>query len=569
MTDMTDFAESILAVLTFSSNLLFWSETSYFDTAGEMKPLLHTWSLAVEEQYYIAFPLLLLAVRRTGPLVATWVLAVLAAASLLLAQFAVELQPSAAFFLLPTRAWELLIGAIVSLLHLRRPQAFTNQRILSEVGGLAGLGMIAYALWSFDPSTPTPSFTTLIPVSGTALILAWAQGGTLAARILSFRPFVGLGLISYSVYLWHQPLFAFARHASIDEPPLSLRLLLAVASVVCGIFSWRFVEQPFRTQALGLGGTRLGLAATVTLLFAGFSLAAITSSGFSNRPQFSRPVVPGYTFDNKSLADSARDLLRAVSEDQDYAVFNNAGDRKLWFSANPATRKVLIIGNSHSMDLYNVFAITKELFPQLEFARYGIQISSFGYPDGEPMFSAPNYLAADVIMISTRWSGFRFEARSRGRSDFKGLEVLVDRTENDGKLLVITSETPQFPQFGNLTLADHLVLKLGADGGNRRTPNEVATFVNRRYFESVVADARGRKTKELLRDVAARFRLIFLDKEDFLCDEPACTCFGIVPGGGKTYRDYGHFTLDGARAFGQRAAEIGWLDPVTVALGGE
>ena len=152
--DMTDFAESILAVLAFSSNLLFWSETSYFDTAGEMKPLLHTWSLAVEEQYYIDFPLLLLAVRRTGPLVATWVLAVLAAASLLLAQFAVELQPSAAFFLLPTRAWELLIGAIVSLLHLRRPQAFTNQRILSEVGGLAGLGMIAYALWSFAPPRP-------------------------------------------------------------------------------------------------------------------------------------------------------------------------------------------------------------------------------------------------------------------------------------------------------------------------------------------------------------------------------------------------------------------------------
>jgi len=100
--------------------------------------------------------------------------------------------------------------------------------------------------------------------------------------------------------------------------------------------------------------------------------------------------------------------------------------------------------------------------------------------------------AADVIMISTRWSGFRFEARSRDRSDFKGAKVLVDRKEKNGKLLVITSETPQFPQFGNLTLADHLVLKLGADGGSRRTPNEVATFVNRRYFESVAANARGR-----------------------------------------------------------------------------
>jgi hypothetical protein len=132
--------------------------------------------------------------------------------------------------------------------------------------------------------------------------------------------------------------------------------------VALGGVSWRFVEQPFRTQALAWRGKLLRLAATATLLFAGFSLATITSSGFSNRPQFSRPVVPGYTFDNKSLADSARDLLRAVSEDQDYAVFNNAGDRKLWFTANPATRKVLIIGNSHSMDLYNVFAINKGLF---------------------------------------------------------------------------------------------------------------------------------------------------------------------------------------------------------------
>lgn len=564
--DMADFAESILAVLAFSSNLLFWSETSYFDTAGELKPLLHTWSLAVEERYYIAFPLLLLVLRKASRALAAGVMIAIAVCSLALAEWAVYAQPSAAFFLLPTRAWELMIGGVIAL------GAFGEQRrhaAITGAAGLLGLIMIVYSVFAFNPHTPTPGLYTAIPVAGTALVLAYAKVGTFAASLLSLPPLVGLGLISYSVYLWHQPLFAFARHASIEEPEVWVRGLLAAMSVLCGGLSWRFNEQPFRKHGEGSGRKTLAFAVAASLSLVIFSAGAIATAGFAARTKFAVPAIPGYSFDNKALTDLARDPLRNASGDHNYAVFGNAGDRRLWFTQDPATLKVLIIGNSHSMDLYNVSAINRGLFPRFEFARYGIQISSFGHPDVESLFTAPNYLTADVIMVSTRWSTFRFEAGSRGRSDFQGLEKLFERTRSDHKLFVLTSETPQFPQFGNLTLADHLVLKLGADRNDLFPPKEVAAIVNRRYFESVAADVRTRRTNETIAGFAENHGLIYLDKEVFICDDAACECLGIVQGGAKSYRDYGHFTIEGAQAFGQRAAEVGWLDPVARALESE
>jgi peptidoglycan/LPS O-acetylase OafA/YrhL len=561
--DMTDFSESILAVLAFSSNVLFWSETSYFDTAGELKPLLHTWSLAVEEQYYIAFPLFLLLLRKAGRAKAIAAMITIAVFSFALSEWAVHAQPSAAFFLLPTRVWELMLGGVIALgVSAQKPVGAGP----AQAAGVVGLGMIIYSIFAFDAYTPTPSLYTAIPVAGTALVLAYATTGTFAAALLSLRPLVGLGLISYSVYLWHQPLFAFARHASVEEPEAWVRASIAAIAVLCGALSWRFIERPFRTNTSGSGRKHLALAAAVALGLVSFSVAGIASAGFARRTIFAVPAIPGYSFDNKALTESARNPLRSASGDRNYAVFRNAADQTLWFTGNPAIWKVLIVGNSHSIDLYNVLALNRELFPEFQFARYGVQISSFGHPDGDLMFTAPNYLAADVIMVSTRWSSFRFESESRGRSDFKGLEKLLERTRSDKKLLVLTSETLQFPQFGNLTLADHLVLKLAGGRRGSFTPQDVAMIVNRRYFESATADIRTRRTNDTLAAFAAKHGLLYLDKGDFICDRPACECLAIVRGANKTYRDSGHFTVEGAQAFGERAAEIGWLQPIARAL---
>ncbi len=233
----------------FLSNLLFWRTSGYFDLAADEKPLLHTWSLGVEEQFYIVFPLLLalcwrLRVRRLGLL-----LLGLAGVSLLASQWALDRYAVASFFLAPLRAWELLVGALLALgsdNQLRfRPVAGWPAWALHTLG-LVGLALILLPVFAYDAATPFPGWHALPPVLGTGLVLACVRPGSPAGRLLTLRPVLWLGMISYSAYLWHQPLLAFARLGLANLPPPWLLAGLAGLSLLLGHLSWRYVEAPFR-----------------------------------------------------------------------------------------------------------------------------------------------------------------------------------------------------------------------------------------------------------------------------------------------------------------------------------
>ncbi|MEC7029034.1 MAG: acyltransferase family protein [Pseudomonadota bacterium] len=249
--DMKDFAQSVLAVGTFSSNILFWRESGYFESAAELKPLLHTWSLAVEEQYYILFPLFLMLCWKLGAAlrhrVLIGLLVLIFIGSLAIGHWGAIHKPAAAFFLLPTRGWELLLGAFCAL-YLRKREiqtgALTNQ-VLSAVG----LFMIVLACCAFDEYTPTPSLITLIPTLGAVLVILFAREGALTHRILSFAPVVGIGLISYSAYLWHQPIFALLKYRFVDDLHNLTGIAAILGSVVLAYLSWKYVEAPFRNRS--------------------------------------------------------------------------------------------------------------------------------------------------------------------------------------------------------------------------------------------------------------------------------------------------------------------------------
>lgn len=244
--NMRDFSQSLVAVATFSSNILFLLESGYFDTSAELKPLLHTWSLAVEEQYYIFFPLMLMAAWRFGR---RWVLAMLITvfiASFAFGQWAAYHRPSAAFFLLPPRGWELLIGAFIAIYLQRRD--FLPSFQLNQILSLIGVGLILYATFAFDKNTPFPTFYTLVPTVGAGLIIFNAVSGTIVNRMLSNQLMVGIGLISYSAYLWHQPIFALLRHRMLNEPSPWLLGLLGLLSLALAYFSWKYIEAPFRNK---------------------------------------------------------------------------------------------------------------------------------------------------------------------------------------------------------------------------------------------------------------------------------------------------------------------------------
>ncbi len=246
--DLQDFGKSLISVALYGSNFFFWKQSGYFDTAAELKPMLHTWSLAVEEQYYLLFPLFMFAGWRWCRRQLGSLLTGLAIISLIWAEWRNVNHPAATFFLLPSRSWELLAGALAALHGARLASGWAACSWLGQAASLAGLAAILAAVFGFDHDTPFPGLYALLPVGGAVAILFFASPRTLVGRLLGSPPAVGIGLLSYSTYLWHQPAFAFARHASTEPLHWGAFVLLALLSLGLAYLSWRFVERPFRAK---------------------------------------------------------------------------------------------------------------------------------------------------------------------------------------------------------------------------------------------------------------------------------------------------------------------------------
>jgi len=281
--DMKGFSESLIAVPVAVSNFLFWQRSGYFDTAAELKPLLHTWSLAVEEQYYLLFPTFLVLTWRLRRHWVIGILIVVALISLALAHWGALNYPQATFFLLPTRIWELLIGVFVAFHLFGREGAKIKSGYsshLTQLLSIVGLFSIAYSIFVFDKQTLFPSLYTLIPTLGTAFIVSFATQQTIVGRILSSKVLVGLGLISYSAYLWHQPLFAFARLKALADPGRDVFILLILLAIAAAYLSWRFVERPFRNKSVVSRKSLFISTLFFTVFFVLLGLAGVLTRGF-------------------------------------------------------------------------------------------------------------------------------------------------------------------------------------------------------------------------------------------------------------------------------------------------
>ena len=285
---MKDFAQSLVAVSLFASNILFWRESGYFDAAAEEKPLLHTWSLAVEEQYYVLFPIFLILAWRFGKNRVFWMIVGMAAVSLLLSEWGWRNKATANFYLAPTRAWELFAGSIAAFIV--RKQGVQKNNPLATLG----LTAIVFSIFFYDETTPFPSVYTLVPVLGTVLLVLCAHKETLAARLLSTKGFVGIGLISYSAYLWHQPLFAFARIRSFEHPSLLLMSVLSLTSLLLAYFSWRYIEAPFRKNNVFTRNVIFSISIFGFSSFLIFGILGNGTNGFSSR--FNNEELPYHTF---------------------------------------------------------------------------------------------------------------------------------------------------------------------------------------------------------------------------------------------------------------------------------
>lgn len=347
--DLIDFSKSLVSTSAFASNLFFLSKRGYFGSESDLAPLIHTWSLAIEEQYYLVFPLFMSFFFRKKRTL-NRLIVVMLVVSLGLCVVLTIYQQEAAYFLLPTRFWELLVGSIVAIRLLDGKGKATPAA--SGLAEITGLLLILFSIFSYDKTTSFPGYAALAPVLGTALIIAYSSRDTVLGKILGFKGLVSVGLVSYSAYLWHQPIFAFARHYSPDTSDLQI-LLMITATFVLSYFSWKFVEQPWRKSSVP-GKTVLAYSLAGLVLFAIVGFVGVLSNG----------LLAGYSQQDRVILDetlNAGDYVAARFDRLKLARFD-PGSKKT---------KIVLIGDSFGKDLINA-VYEGGLSQQLQITTYQI-----------------------------------------------------------------------------------------------------------------------------------------------------------------------------------------------------
>lgn len=559
--DLKYFAKSLVAVPTFSSNVLFWLESGYFDATAELKPLLHTWTLAVEEQYYLFFPLLLMLGWRMGRSRLVLLLTIIALGSLTLAQLGVRHDASSTFYLLPARAWELLAGSFIAFYVACRPRKVDSFGLAGQAGTLLGVLLIAYAVVAFDSSTPFPGVNALVPVLGAALIIVFASDKTWVGRVLSGRALVVVGMISYSAYLWHQPVFAFARQRSLTEPGLPLMLALTLLSLVLAWLSWRFVEQPFRRAGAFSRQQVFTSAGVASVLFIALGLTGYLNNGFEQRFDVDPAVYQQFA---------------------DPQIRDNCGQNEIEFclfgqrdTASPPT--IAVFGDSHSEALLSTFdAVAREQGRTLVHTGLGgclpllgVDVASGNHAPGvcealarREFEYVKNHRIKRVVLVA-RWTlytdgdygkkqtGKYFlisatrQARTRetSRVVFRlGLESTLQAYRDIGSDVIIVAQVPQ-----QLVDPKNLYYRLARDNA------ENATQKRRLISElSVPVDTHDRLqhfTRALFENAQALNQIRLIVPDTAFCRSGQCLIGDLK----SYYKDFNHLNAEGA---GLLAAQI-------------
>ena len=337
-----DLFQTITATSLFTSNYLLYLKSGYFAPIAELKPFLHTWSLAVEEQYYVIFPILFLLFWRLGKNTALLLLVTIFFISFVYSILA-PVHPNANFLLLPSRAWELLAGALVAFYIKKR--GFRNNNFFSILGLLA----ILISVFVFDRSTPFPSFYTLFPIVGTMLIIVFANEKNLVAQLLRNKLFVSLGLISYSLYLWHQPIFAFLKHLKFTEPNFYENFCALLIILLVSTFSWKFIEGPFRNKNLFNKKKIFLYSFTIIAIASLTGFLGHYNYGFVSRLNDETKMISEGSFD-KNPDTFACNFLKSS---------NNLNSGCLLGSKNKVKPTMALIGDSHADHL--LVALNKKL----------------------------------------------------------------------------------------------------------------------------------------------------------------------------------------------------------------
>jgi peptidoglycan/LPS O-acetylase OafA/YrhL len=329
--DLIDFGRSLIAVPLFIANFHFWNTGGYFGTELDLTPLLHTWSLSVEEQFYVFYPLFLMIVFTIAR---QWVMIALIACGIILSlwssNYLTNLHFETAFYLPFTRIWELLLGAVAAFAP-RADARWPNW--LGSITSLLGLGLVLYAILAFDSTTRFPGLAAVVPTFGTFLLLISRDRHSFIFRLLTLKFIVYVGLLSYSLYLWHQPIFVYFRHLGLPDYSIIFGLIL---TFVFSVLTFHFVERPFRRLSF-LTPTRLfQIAAATSGLFIIIGIVIISSRGLLFLYDESDAIIYEQYIGVRQYVDSRFDQAQ------------------LQPFANDGRKRIFLVGDSYARDLLNI-----------------------------------------------------------------------------------------------------------------------------------------------------------------------------------------------------------------------
>lgn len=427
--ELVAYGKSLLGSSLSFSNFYFAANSSYFDEPAQMKPLLHTWSLAVEEQFYLLLPILLLFAARWKATTRIAILILVTVASFAWSAWASYREPTNAFYLPMSRVWELMLGSILAV------GAFPYIRVrwLREAVAIFGLAAIVYAALHFTSDTHFPGIWALLPCGGCFMVVAAGRhGASVVARVLSFRPVTFVGLISYSVYLYHWPLIVFTRMGFLPWIPRENRsyaLTILVASLLLGTLSWLLVERPFRTGSFRkLSPPRLFAVCGGGMAFAaGLALVAIISGGLPSRfPP--RAIQIARQLDEPVQVRQGVCFIDGETHFEDFRP-----DACVHFDASK--KNYLLLGDSHSAALWYGLSSQMTAVNIMQATSAGCK-PNIDPPRGRDCarmidFIFGKYLPAhrvDALFISARW--YR-------ESDFDHLRSTIEWCKGNGVPVVV------------------------------------------------------------------------------------------------------------------------------------
>lgn len=518
-----EFSFSVGATSLFLSNAYFWEVAGYFAPAAAEQPLLHTWSLAVEEHFYFVLPVVLYAGFRMGKLRLVFLFVVLfSLASFLLSEWGWRNKPDINYFFSFSRFWELFAGSLCALLVLRTK--IPSSKFLSGLG----LVLILASVFLFSDETPFPSFYALLPVVGSCLIILFENGDSPTGKLLSNKAMVGIGLISYSAYLWHQPLIVFSRSLAADQYASSVMAGAILLCFVLAYFSWKYVELPFRRHGSFDHVPKakvLLVSGVVSALFVGFGLVG----------KYSDISLLKYAESDRELANTTRlaslGYMRKRAESHVSLEFKDS-----------SKRNILIIGDSFAKDFINAIyevspiqdkEISLHIIPHIcgniysskDFSHHRSSRDAIECKD-VPGYEAPGLSEkiqqADLVILASNWQDWQTAYIPETVSNIKKLtaaRVVVLGTKN----------------FGTVDLKR--VLKTDAE----QRPG-LKNEIDERYLS-------------INSEMKAALDGNFIDVLDYFCDS-GLRC-KIVSEEGKLFSfDGGHLTKAGAKAMGSYLAQV-------------